>query len=255
MSSNGNVVKSTTKIIRNNYAWVIACLTFCGVIILNLLKFIEYLTSLMYFSYFGLDHNLYDYSSKNFIFEICCSMIFMFMIFSVFYCCKQILDNYKKHNLLTQETFWDIVLIIISNIFMVSTINELNLVFLLIYVAFLTVVEFILSFLVFKEPKISIEKDFRKEFINFIKVLPFFIIFFIIFNFAITYLDLMDKKQYRIISDDMVIVYSTNDYCLTLECSVNNDKLIIYKGTQEKIDNFNVKSRLKDFDKVIIEWL
>ena len=45
--------KSLTKIIRENYAWIIAILTLGTVIVSNILKFIEYLTSLTYFQYYG----------------------------------------------------------------------------------------------------------------------------------------------------------------------------------------------------------
>lgn len=66
-----------TEIIQKNYAWIIAGLTFLGVIVSNVLKFIEFITGQTYFLYFGIDHNLYNYSDKNFIYELCLSIIFI----------------------------------------------------------------------------------------------------------------------------------------------------------------------------------
>ena len=91
--------KSLTKIIRENYGWVIAVLTFLGVIVSNILKFIEFITGQVYFSYFGIDHNLYNYADKNFVYELCVSIIFILAFFSVFYCFKQIKENIKKREL------------------------------------------------------------------------------------------------------------------------------------------------------------
>ena len=72
------------EVIQKNYAWIIAGLTFLGVIVSNVLRFIEYITSKAYFLYFGIDYNLYNYSDKNFIYELCLSIIFILAFVSFF---------------------------------------------------------------------------------------------------------------------------------------------------------------------------
>ena len=89
--------------------------------------------------------------------------------------------------------------------------------------------------------------------INYVKSLIFVTIIWIFCNSARVILNLELLKQYRIINDNKVIVYSNNDYYITLDCDIMNNELIIYKGHQEKINNTNVYSISKKFDKVTIK--
>lgn len=242
---------SVTKIIQNNYAWIIAGLTFLGVIVSNVLRFIEYITSQAYFLYFGIDHNLYNYSDKNFIYELCLSIIFILAFVSVFYCFKQIRENIKKKEWLKWENLINIILILISNLYItITTPMQQNLMSIIITVIILIIFEFIMSLIFFKKDKESTKEQLKRDLINYIKILPFIIIFLIIMNSSRIYLNLTYQKQYKIINDNRVIVYSTNDYYLTLNCDINNNEIVIYKGSQEKIGNNNVKSQLTKFNKV-----
>lgn len=245
---------SVMKVIRDNYAWIIAGLTFFGIIILNVLKFIEFITSQAYFSYFGIDHNLYNYSDKNFIYELCLSIIIILAFFSIFYCFKQLKENIKKKKLFELENLINILLILISNFYIVINIpGQLNIISIIILVTLLIIFEFIMSLIVFKKEKESTQEQLKRDLINYIKLLPFMIIFLITMHSIRTYINLNYQKQYRVIGDNRVIVYSTNDYYITLDCSINNNELIIYKGSQEKIENNNVKSKLTKFNKVEIK--
>jgi len=124
---------SVTRVIRDNCAWIIAGLTFLGVIVSNVLKFIEFITSQTYFSYFGIDQNLYNYSDKKFIYELCLSIIFILAFFSVFYCFKQLKENIKKKELFKWENLINILLILISNFYIViNTPGQLNLISIII---------------------------------------------------------------------------------------------------------------------------
>ena len=49
---------SITKLMQEHYKWIIAAVPLLSVIILNILKFIEYLTATIYFKYYGLDIEL-----------------------------------------------------------------------------------------------------------------------------------------------------------------------------------------------------
>lgn len=242
---------SITKVIQNNYAWIIAGLTFFGVIVSNVLKFIEFITSETYFWYFGIDHNLYNYSDKNFIYGLCLSIIFILAFISVFYCFKQIGENIKKKKWLKCENLINISLILISNLYIIiTTPGQQNLISIIITVVILIIFEFIMSLIFFKKEKESTQEQLKRDLINYIKVLPFIIIFLIIINSSRIYLNLTYQKQYKIINDNRVIVYSTNDYYITLDCDINNNEIVIYNGSQEKIENNNVKSQLTKFTKV-----
>lgn len=242
---------SITKVIQNNYAWIIAGLTFFGVIVSNILKFIEFITSQTYFSYFGIDHNLYNYSDKNFIYELCLSIIFILAFFSVFYCFKQIRENIKKKELFKWENLINILLIFILNLYItITTPGQQNLISIIITIVILIILEFIMSLIFFKKETESTPEQLKRDLINYIKVLPFIIIFLIAMHSTRIYLNLTYQKQYKIINDNRVIVYSTNNYYITLDCDINNNEIVIYKGSQEKIENNNVKSQLTKFNKV-----
>lgn len=242
---------SITKTIQNNYAWVIAGLTFLGVIVSNVLRFIEYITSQAYFLYFGIDHNLYNYSDKNFIYELCLSIIFILAFVSVFYCFKQIRENIKKKEWLKWENLINILLILISNLYItITTPGQQNIMPIIITVVILIIFEFIMSFIFFKKEKESTQEQLKRDLINYIKILPFIIIFLIVIKSSRIYLNLTYQKQYKIVNDNRVIVYSTNDYYITLDCDIDNNEIVIYKGSQEKIENNNVKSQLTKFNKV-----
>jgi len=239
---------SVTRVIRDNCAWIIAGLTFLGVIVSNVLKFIEFITSQTYFSYFGIDQNLYNYSDKKFIYELCLSIIFILAFFSVFYCFKQLKENIKKKELFKWENLINVFLILISNFYIViNTPGQLNLISIIILVAIMIILEFIMSLIFFKNEKESTQEQLKRDLINYIKVLPFIIIFLIIMHSTRTYINLNYQKQHRIIDDNRVIVYSTNDYYITLDCDIDNNEIVIYKGSQEKIENNTVKRKAYTF--------
>ena len=85
---------------------------------------------------------------------------------------------------------------------------------------------------------------------NTIKIVPFYIVL-LLFSLILSYgSNIVMNKSYRIIDNDKVIVYTTNDYYLTLDCKIKNNELTIYKGKQSKINNEDVVSELINFDKV-----
>lgn len=55
------------------------------------------------------------------------------------------------------------------------------------------------------------------------------------------------NKTYRIIDNNKVIVYTTENYYLTLNCEIENNVLVIYQGSQTKIDNKDIESKLIKF--------
>ena len=58
------------KFMKENYGWIIGTLTFLGIILSKVLEISEHLTSLTYFQYYGLCHELYNYEAKGFVYEL-----------------------------------------------------------------------------------------------------------------------------------------------------------------------------------------
>lgn len=243
---------SITKIIRENYAWFIAIITILGVIILNILRFIEYLTAVFYFKYYEIDIRLYKFFDQGFLYSLCESIIFLFAFFIVIYCFKQIIDNIKNKKHLCKQNIYNLILIIFLNLYLVFSNNiEHSTTSLIISFIIYIIAEIVMSYFIFNsDTEINKNFSFKEELINVLKTFPFVIILFISCIAFNTYINLELKNKYRIINDNKAIVYSNNDYYITLDCEIDNNKLIIYKGNQEKINNINVYSKLEKFEKV-----
>ena len=60
-------------------------------------------------------------------------------------------------------------------------------------------------------------------------------------------------KQYPMINNNQAVIYSHVDYYIVLDCKIDGDDLILYKGRYQKINNEGVHVILKKFKKVYIE--
>jgi len=93
----------------------------------------------------------------------------------------------------------------------------------------------------------------QKILFDFLKPLPLIFIAIIFCLTIKTTLNLSLKNQYRIIDENKAIVYTSNDYYLTLKCEIIENKLVLYKGAQTKINNIGIYSELKEFEEVEIK--
>lgn len=248
---------SIVNVIKENYGWVIAVITVIGIVILNIFRFVEYINALFYFNYYGIDINLYKYYDQNFLYSLCLSIIFIIAFVFLLYCFKQIVDNIKNKKYICKQNFINILLIILSNMYLVISTGtqQMNLLSYIVSFIIFIITEIILSILVFKKLPVDNNQVINKKeiIIETFKKLSFFIILLIISIGIRTYSVLALKNNYRVIKNEKIIVYSTIDYYITLDCETKDDELTIYKGTQEKIDTENVYSKLNKYNKIIIK--
>lgn len=251
-----NLTKTLVELIKNNYTWSIAVITALGIVILNVFKFVEYIIANAYFYYYGLNINLYKYHDQNFLYELCLSVIFVFSFGIILIYYKQLSDNFKNKNYLCKSNLDNILKIIILNIFFVFIENSNNnfisgLVSFVIFV----LVEVLISYFLFRKNKQADINNMSKQKIlfDFIRSLPLIFIVIICCLTIKTTLNLSLKNQYRIIDENKAIVYTSNDYYLTLNCEILEDKLVLHKGAQTKINNIGVYSELKEFEEVEIK--
>ena len=141
---------------------------------------------------------------------------------------------------------------------MVYSINiEYSIWNIIINTGLLIATEIIMIFVFFKKlKKEETEKLETKSILNSLKILPFyliFVVFVILFEYG---LGIKMNKTYRIVDNDKVIVYTTENYYLTLNCEIENNVLIIYQGSQTKIDNKDIESKLIKFKdiKITTDW-
>lgn len=239
------------EFIQKNYTWIIGIFTVITVIVSHIFKFTEYIKCSYYFSFYGLDINLYKYSDKGFIYSLCLSALFIFAFVSLLYCFYQMvnsIENIKMNKETIKNILCNLVIVVIANLFL-FLFFKLEWKFYNVLV--LLIIELIGTCIMFGSKNKNNDLSYEKI-INFLKKLSFLIIILIILYGCKTVLELGNKKDYRIIDDNKVIVYTSNNYYLTLDCKVNNDELTIYKGTQEKISNVNVYSKYTKFKKVHI---
>ena len=239
------------KFMQKNYGWIVAVITGISVVTSFILRFIKYMYSSFYFSYYGLSYELFNSSELSFLYNFGFSILILLCFLSLMYCYIQ-LFNIKKMKVKVKTILCNILLILISNIIIVTSTNVKYLIWqYILNVIGLIIVEIIASVVFLKMAK----KDKNKEnnlndFKNSLKILPFYI-FLLIFTFLLCYSsEIILNKSYRIINSDKVIVYTTSDYYLTLDCEIKDNKLTIYKGKQAKINNENIVSELINFDEV-----
>ena len=226
---------------------IIGVLTFLGIICFNILKFIEYIKVQFYFDYYGLNINLYKYSDQGFIYGLCLSLLFLLAIMSLPFFIKQIIDNVKLKRIVNYINLRNVIIVLLFNCIWIYSMLLEKIISIALFCLFI-VVEFVVTCFIFYGEE---EKD-----ISFGDVLKFVPIYIFVLILCIGVSDLYNlkfKKEYRIISDNKVIVYSNNDYYLTLDCEIEDNKLIMYKGKQNKIDTDNVYSELISFDDVVFK--
>ena len=237
------------KFMQKNYGWIVAVITGISVATSFMLRFIKYMYSIYYFSYYGLSYELFNSNELGFLYNFGFSILVLLCFGSLMYCYIQ-LFNIKKMKLKT--ILCNIFLILISNIIIVASTNvKYSIWQYILNVIGLIIVEIIASIVFFKMDKKEGNKTYEENNLpNVLKIIPFYLIL-LIFSFLTSYgLNIAMNKSYRIIDNDKVIAYATNDYYLTLDCEIKDNKLTIYKGKQTKINNENIVSELINFDEV-----
>lgn len=239
------------EFLQKNYGWMAAAITGISVSTSFILRFIKYIYSSFYFSYYGISYELFNSDDLGFLYNFGFSILILLCFGSLMYCYIQ-LFNVKKMKVKGKTILFNIFLIIISNTIVVYSTNvKYSLWQFILNVILLIATEVIVSIIFWKiDKKEKIKKNDVNDFKNSLKILPFYL-FILIFTFLLSYSsEIILNKSYRIINSDKVIVYTTNDYYLTLDCEIKDDKLIIYKGKQTKINNENVESELINFEEV-----
>lgn len=242
--------KKLFDFLQKNYGWFIAVFTGIGFIILNIFKFIEYVTANIYFSHYGLDINLYKYGDMNVFYELAFSLIIMISMWSIFFCMNEIMKNIKEKHLDIKKLISDIAIICFNSIWVMAFINaDFN------WENFLTVfiAEIICALFFYKSNNNDNSINMKQDFLTYMKKLPTIVIILIILFAVQVVIKINNLSGFRTIDDNKVIVYSNNEYYLTLDCEVKESEIIIHKGTQNKMPNDNISSKYKKYENVKIK--
>lgn len=237
--------------LEKNYGWMVATITGLTVATSFVLRFIKYIYSSYYFNYYGLSYELFNSNELSFLYNFAFSILILLCLGSLMYCYMQ-LFNKKEMNVKIGTIIFNIILIIASNIIVALSLNnKYSLCQFILNFFTLIIIETVMSVIFFKMDKKERNKKYNmNDLLNTLKIVPFYI-FLLLFSLLLSYgSQIVMNKSYRIINDNKVIVYTTNDYYLTLDCEIKDNKLTIYKGKQTKISNENVVSELINFDEV-----
>ena len=244
------------KLIKQNYAWVIAVVTAIGVLSINIFKFLEFIMALFYFDFYDLSLGLYKYTDQSIIYMLFICIFIGILFYRVLYSMYLLRKNFKFSIAFFKAYDLELSEIAIFN-FLIAGIYGIKygfLSFILFFVVFV-ILEFIGSIILFRNKDFSKLKEINLKylFLSFLRILPLAACYMIISTALVLNLSLNRVKDYRIINDDKAIVYSNNDYYLTLDCKIEDDKLIMYKGKQNKINTEDVYSELIEFDEVVFK--
>ena len=243
-----NKTSSILKKVGEHIPWIATLLSLFTIAILSILNFFEFILSFTKFKYLGIDYGLYNFNEGNIFHLVISYILTAITTFSIFL----IIKDFKKLNIKKKISKSLLILLFNSFIIIIQTNNE-NFNSLIILNVLLILVEYLLSKVIF----INIDdvKDSEKFYIKeaLIDLFEYFVFCIIIIIFCLSiysYFQLKSENQFKIINQKTVIVYSTKDYYLVLDCKVEKDELTIYKGRQTKINNDNIRSELIEFKKV-----
>ncbi len=244
------------KLIKQNYAWVIAVVTAIGVLSINIFKFLEFIMAIFYFNFYDLSLGLYKYTDQSIIYMLFTCIFIGILFYRVLYSMYLLRKNFKFSIAFIKAYAFEVEEIVFFN-FLVAGIYGIQygiLSFILFFCVFV-ILEFIGSLLLFRNKNFSKIKEINVKylFLAFLRILPVAACYIILSVAVVLNLGLSGVKNYRIINDNKAIVYSNNDYYLTLDCEVEDNKLILYKGRQNKISTEDVYSELIKFDEVVFK--
>ena len=250
--------KQWVTFFQKNTGWIISIFTSFAIIVTFILKLIKYTYSRIYFNYFGINYSFFNVNELDFLYTFSFSILYIILLFSIFHLFLEVFEVFRG-GLLKKEykkVAFDIAIIVFSNALCAFPIaSKFMFKTYVVKIIEFMLIEFFISYLFFRKEKKSshVINSIKDEIAYLIKLLFVYFCFMFASCFALYGYELKHIKSYNIIEDNKVIVYSTNDYYVALNCKISGDELIIYKGEQTKLDNNNVNSKIIEFDKVTIK--
>lgn len=230
-----------------HYVWMFSIFTGFLTFMVFVTKFLSNSLTRTYADYYGLDEIFLF--ADTFWYYILVGLILLILHYFIFSGLNSI---FKKKNIL-----FEIIIVVLANYFSIKLLISFDNGFCisLLSAISISIIEGFFEFVLVRgETKtdgyIQTLDNTRliKSFILLVLVLLFFL--FQSFNIILT-TNLKSLKEYRFIDDNTIVIYSTKEYYILLNCKIqNNEQLTIYKGSQNKIVNDNVQTYLKTFKNV-----
>lgn len=241
-----------------------------GSIGLFLMKFINYIILRTKFNYYMLNSDFFFNDLDGFVFNIiliiCCIMLF-FSIPYLFVCVVKQISEKKSIKESFKLLFILILYFLIIGALIIYFLCFYNYIYIdtlyeyLINIIIISFIALLLSFIAYFYVKLFNLFNFllnNKKFSSFVLYVISFALTVLILSCLIRYecqSNLEKNLSYYLIDDNTVVVHTSEDYYLTLDCKIDEDEsgnviLTIIKNTQNKIPTNNVKTYIKIFDNV-----
>ena len=81
------------KFLQDNYGWIVAVITGLTVATSFVLRFIKYMYSNFYFSYYGLSYELFNSNELGFLYNFGFSILILLCFVSLMYCYMQLFNK------------------------------------------------------------------------------------------------------------------------------------------------------------------
>lgn len=247
---------------KNNSIWIIAVITAIVSLFVGLFKFFEYINATVMADHYGFDISLYKFDDTNYFFCVCKTFI---TSISIYFIVNFLYKIQGSNKFISTDNLINVFVVFIANYIIsifIFTFSFDNFIINIMYTLFLYLFEYVLlKYYIFIDKNASKEVSFKNNFfrklesifsdftISIICILALFVIFCVCIGIN-TKMDLSYTKTYRMIGENKAIVYSNNDYYITLKCEIENNVLFLYYGKQEKISTDNIYTEEMKFEDV-----
>ena len=254
--------------------------TSLGAILLVFLNLISYVITKTHFQYYGLDVSIFSQNIHKLIYTLCV-IISVLALFISIPCLELFLIDKNCRKFKSGDLCRDVAgfliycFFIILEFYILIKMSYLKFkvsledfssfwwFFKLIFVTFLIIISLTLIFrIVFNLFGLS-KKDVDEKIVEKVESAVFISLVVVTFLMSVSNIYysfvLENKKQYSFIDDRTVIVYSTEEYYITLDCSIKTDDdgrehLTIYINTQNQISSDNVRTKIESFEDVTFSY-
>lgn len=234
------------KFIQKNWSIisVVIAVAFAGII--NIYKILHVFYYNFIFRYYDIDFSFYQFND-NYFFGFAISIVLILGLVCTFYSWIKI----REGNLYKARII-DWVIVFLTNILYIYFLtNRLSIINLIILFILICLSELAISFLFTTKQSEENDPFSLMEWIKYLVLLIFWIFIVVL---MVAFANSNALSSYRIINESQAIVYSTKDYYIVIDCEIKEDRLILYKGTQQKINTENIYSELKTFKEKDVEY-
>lgn len=230
------------------------------------LRLNDYLNYTFLSSYYGISLEYYNYNEISAVFLLLICTLFICLFAAIIYSYRHFVTCLKRGNskkglpgdIVILFAFNLIVYLFLLSLYKNAIHSALVLIFLYIPILlFITIKKKIMKLI---RKKTSTEESYVEAVMDFklyLRNLPILFLLTLVLTHYLNFLSYQLKKDYLLVDSSgescAVAIYSTQDYFVTLECEIQDDNLTIYKGSQNKISNDNVKTQKITFDRVNIK--